>query len=211
VEDRRARDRHPSDVRIAIQAHQGTVRLPARILDVSPKGIGLRVGSALGPGAMVGVEVPGGSAESETVVLACVAHVRPHGEGEWVVGCSFTHDLSDEDFAAFRGEPAIPQPDRRESERFPCPFGASFEPVGSETTRSPARVLNLSLGGVALLADRPVPVGTVLSLELRGEGGPARHSLLACVVHLTTRPGGEWVLGCDFLHDLTEAQLRALL
>jgi hypothetical protein len=211
VEDRRARPRHYSDVATAIRLGEGQVRLPARVLNVSPGGAGVLVGAALEPGAVIAVEVPGGTAESSSVALACVVYVRPLGEGEWVAGCSFCKELSDEDFAAFAARPAPLETDLRSSERFSGNAEAAFELVGEESGRYTARVLNISLGGIALVADQPIEAGALLNLELHRTDGQAPRTLLACVVHVTTRPGNEWVLGCNFLNDLPEAELETLL
>ncbi len=211
VEDRRALARRPSDVVTAIQPPKGEARRPARVLDVSRGGVGLAVGEALEPGAVIGVEVPAGSGVSSSVALACVVHVQPHGEREWLLGCAFCQELSDDDLAAFGGKPVSPQPELRGAERFPCNVRASFQLVGQGSGRYSARVLNISLGGAGLLAERPVAVGALLNLELESADGGSQRTLLACVVHVATRPGNEWVLGCNFLHELPEADLQDLL
>src|SRR5437764_3575974 len=100
-EERRSRSRYPSDLATAVRPLDGEVRLPARVQDVSCGGVGLVVHQALEPGEVLGVEVPAAAGPSTSVVLACVVHVRPHGEGEWVLGCSFSEDLSGEDLVAF--------------------------------------------------------------------------------------------------------------
>jgi hypothetical protein len=211
TEDRRARRRRASGVVTAVRAKDGEVRLPARVLDVSPAGAGLAVPKALEPGAVIGVEVPGGTEQSSSVALACVVHVRPHGEGGWVLGCSFCQPLSEADYAAFGAREAPPEPDLRGCERFPCTVRASFELVGEKGGRREAGVLNVSLRGIGLRIGRPVPAGALLNLELESAAGGAHRTLLACVVHVTTHPDNEWILGCHFLHDLGEADLAALL
>jgi hypothetical protein len=212
AEDRRRRARCRSDLVTAIRARDGAVCWPARVLDVSPAGIALVVPGVLEPGEVLGIEVPGGAATACSVVLASVAHARPHGEGEWVLGCSFSEELSGADLGALGArEGQGSDLDLRASERMPCNVRAAFELVGDEPPdRHPARVLNLSLGGIGLLAERPVAAGALLNLELHGTDGPAHRTLLACVVHVSSRTDTEWVLGCSFIRELSEADLEAL-
>jgi hypothetical protein len=71
-------------------------------------------------------------------------------------------------------------------------------------------VQNLSARGAALVVGCPLTPGTILEFHLDDEcGGSTR--LLARVVRLATEPGCRWLVGCEFLAPLTEAQLAALL
>ena len=40
---------------------------------------------------------------------------------------------------------------------------------------------------------------------------PAKRTILACVVHVTTQASGEWALGCNFIRELSEEDLKALV
>jgi hypothetical protein len=212
ADERRTRTRCRSDVETAIRARDGTIRWPARVLDVSHAGAALVVPEMLEPGEVLGIEVPDSKGAVSSVVLASVAHVRPHGDGEWVLGCCFSEELSDADLDALGGRRGqTPTPDLRASERMPCNVRASFELLGDESSgRHAARVLDLSLGGIALAADRPIPAGALLNLEMHGADAAAGRTLLACVVHVRSRADKEWVLGCSFIRELSEADLAAL-
>ncbi len=213
IEDRRSRARCRSTAATAVRARDGAVCWPARVLDVSHSGIALVVPGVIEPGEVVGIEVPTGPGTAPSVVLASVANVRPGGEGEWVLGCCFSEELSDADLGVLRArEGETPPPDLRASERLPCNVRAAFELLGEEPPAcSPARVLNVSLGGIGLVADRPITAGSLLNLQLQRADGQAGCSLLACVVHVSNRTGNEWVLGCSFIRELSDADLAALL
>src|SRR5262249_57524342 len=86
--------------------------------------------------------------------------------------------------------------------------GERIKGTGGE--RWGAGVVNISANGIGLLLDRPVENGTLLSLALRSPTTHSSHTILACVVHVTSRPG-EWTVGCNFIRELSEADLKALL
>jgi hypothetical protein len=96
--------------------------------------------------------------------------------------------------------------------RFPCPAQAVFTVVGAEpTSPSQGLVLNISAGGIAMQVLMPRMVGELLSIELwRGEDRPVVHTL-ASVVRTTLERGGQRIVGCNFIHELTEEQVRRLL
>src|SRR5438034_303675 len=52
--------------------------------------------------------------------------------------------------------------------------------------------------------------GRALELEIESPTGHAARTILAAVVHVTTRPGNEWALGCNFIRELEPADLHAL-
>ncbi len=211
AEERRARARCRSEVATAVRARDGAVCWPARALDVSHAGIALVVPDLLEPGEVLGIEVPAENGAAPSVVLASVVHARQHGEGEWVLGCCFSEELSDADLGALGGSKEdTPVPDLRLFERVSCNVRAAFQLLDEEASvLHPARVLNISVGGIGLLADRPVAAGAVLNLTLHGAEGQSERTLLACVVHVSRRPNSEWVLGCSFIRELSEADLGA--
>ena len=74
-----------------------------------------------------------------------------------------------------------------------------------------ARVFNISVGGIGLLVKETVELGSLISLNLTPPGGGATRTILACVVHVVARAQNERLLGCNFIHELSEADLRVLL
>ena len=93
--------RHVSmETQVTPTSDAGGPSLSAHILNVSSGGIQLLVRWAFGPGDLLTVELPTHPGEPPVTVLACVAHSRPEGEMEWVVGCRFSAELGDADLAA---------------------------------------------------------------------------------------------------------------
>jgi hypothetical protein len=74
-----------------------------------------------------------------------------------------------------------------------------------------AWVLDLSLGGVGLLLQRPLENGLTLILHLRSDSRQQTYPLRARVVHASRQPDGDWVVGCEFEEPLTDDVLDALL
>jgi hypothetical protein len=81
--------------------------------------------------------------------------------------------------------------------------------MAGDQPRSEAKVLNISASGIGLLVGAATRTGTLLSLELLGPGGQA-SKVLACVVHAAPHDD-QWALGCNFIRELTEQELKALV
>src|SRR5207247_3438691 len=103
-------------------------------------------------------------------------------------------------------------PEQRGWERYPCAAGAVYQLVRSAqpSGRQPATVLNVSGGGVALQVNEALNVGDLLSVELRRDDR-AVLTALARVVRTTVLPGGERLVGCNFIDELPEEQITSLL
>ena len=129
------------------------------------------------------------------------------------VGCTFAAELSDEDLEPFGARRQRPHdPDQRGWVRFPCDAEAFYYPVNGTVPKPlPARAFNISPVGVGLLVPSEVPAGTLVSVELRSPRQPAALTIMASVVRVTGQPGGEWALGCNFIRELSEKELQALL
>ncbi|HJT79123.1 MAG TPA: hypothetical protein VJ739_18145, partial [Gemmataceae bacterium] len=56
-----------------------------------------------------------------------------------------------------------------------------------------------------------VETGALLSLDLLDNSGRLATTMLACVVHVTAEGEGRWALGCNFIRELSEQELSALL
>jgi hypothetical protein len=70
---------------------------------------------------------------------------------------------------------------------------------------------DISVIGLGLLLDRALDAGTLLYVELESSPEAAPVELLAHVVQNTATPEGDWLIGCEFVNRLDEADLRALL
>ncbi len=212
-EERRVWVRFPSGLETTLQPANGPdgPRLGARVRDVSRGGIHLVLDRPFEAGEMLSVELPAAEGQPPSTVLACVVRASEAEGGAWSVGCTFAAELGEDDLQAFRPHRVkAPVADQRQWVRFPCQAQATFQVVRAPAAPAPAEVLNVSASGIGLRAAADLQVGELLSLELRGVDRPALTTL-ACVVRVTTEPGGAQVLGCNFIGDLPDDDLRALV
>lgn len=182
------------------------------ICNISRGGIQMICSRRFEPGTLISVELPAARREEGLAVLACVIRAHPHGDSEWVMGCRFSSELNEPQLAAFGAARTRPSsPDPRSWSRFPCDAKAFYQRVnGPAEPHRPARVLNIAVGGVALLVEEPIAIGELLSAELHdGKGQPAL-TILACVVHAQTVSEGQ-ILGCNFIRELSDTDIQALL
>jgi hypothetical protein len=213
AEDRRVWVRFPSGLETTLQPASGPgggSRLGARVQNVSRGGIRLEVDRQFEAGELLTVELPAAEGLAPSTVLACVVWSAPADGGAWSVGCTFASELAEDDLRAFGARRVkAPVTDQRKWVRFPCQARATFQVVRAPTAPAAAEVLNISASGIGLRAAADLRVGELLSLELRGGDRPAM-TILACVVRVTAEPGGNQVLGCNFISELADDDLRAL-
>jgi hypothetical protein len=104
-----------------------------------------------------------------------------------------------------------PPPERRRAERhdlpriFHCRVTARGGALGPSAT-----ILDLSARGAGLLIGRSLEVGATVNLRFT-RAGAAPLAVEARIAYCTGGADGHWVLGCEFVRPLTEAQLDALL
>jgi hypothetical protein len=107
-------------------------------------------------------------------------------------------------------DPGPGETDRRASARYRTELEVTCRPAGDGPAEPlTGRVINISLGGIRLVADRRFDPGDLLSIELPGVEGRPTHTVLACVVHVSPLSHGEWTLGCNFSCELTDDDLAA--
>ena len=126
---------------------------------------------------MIAIDLPGGTPQSASVVLACVVYVRPRGEGEWGLGCTFAEELSDADLAAFGARRQKPDSaeDHRTWVRFVCDVKASCQRVNEGDKQAwPAAVINISANGIGL-SSTALETGTLLTSTRRRPKHSTRH------------------------------------
>lgn len=98
--------------------------------------------------------------------------------------------------------------ERRMRERYPSNLEIIYRPAGDGVEiRFTGRVRNISLGGINVVVNRRFEPGELLSVELPGVEGRPMNTVLACVIHVTPQPDGEWALGCNFARELTDEDL----
>lgn len=214
-DDRRLWVRYPADTPATVQLSQdgGPERVAARVRDISLGGANLSVDRPLRVGQLLTLELPTHGDEVE-FVLACVVRSAPEGEGRWSLGCVFSRELSHADLKRLAAEPTTPadDDDQRTWKRYDCALQAFYQKVGDpEAPQREAEVLNISSSGIGLVLTEAVEPGSLLHLDLVGKGGQPARSILACVVHSNRRAAGELAVGCNFIRELAEDELRALL
>jgi hypothetical protein len=75
----------------------------------------------------------------------------------------------------------------------------------------PARVLNLSTGGIGLVLETRLDLGRFVLVELVSASGLFSRLLLTRIVHLSNNVGGGYLLGGEFISQLPDGELRFLL
>jgi hypothetical protein len=200
------------NTRCAEVGDDGETGIAAQVADISHGGLKVIASCRFEPGTVLSVELPAVSGESSLAVLACVVRAQPHGDKDWAMGCRFSGELSDEQLQVFGASRTRPTPpDARSWSRFPCEAKAVYQRVGDrDISRRNARVLNISVAGMALLVEEEVAIGELLSTELHDATGKTVVTILACVVHVQTAEKGH-VLGCNFIRELNDADLKALV
>jgi len=107
------------------------------------------------------------------------------------------------------------QIERRAWVRYDSSLRASCKPRGTlKDAGWAAQVRNISLGGLGLLLQHRFRPGTPLLVELKNAAGEVLRMVPVRVVHATPFLRGNnpcWLLGCQFVHQLTDAELESLL
>lgn len=106
-------------------------------------------------------------------------------------------------------EPEIRKDDRRFWVRYPADLESSVQLADHPgEDRIPARIRDISRGGVNLLLEENYQPGQLLSLELPCTDESDRTlQMLACVVRNIPEPNGRYSLGCVFSRELSEDDL----
>ncbi len=102
--ERRAWVRYPAAIDGACQPLvQGSInqRWPARISNLSARGVGLILDTPIGVGSLISVELPRVRGADVRRLLARVVRVAAEGDGRWCLGCTFSIRLSDRELQEF--------------------------------------------------------------------------------------------------------------
>jgi len=213
-DERRIWVRHPSKVETRLQSVGNGVdtRLSARVRNVSKGGMLIFVDHAFEPGDMISMDLPCEESGTSESVLACVVHVTELESGGWALGCEFSEELP-RDHLIRLGAPRdkASTKDQRIARRYECPVHATYEVSEKEgKSERPVEVQNISLRGIGLVMREPIQTGSLLNLSLRGPHSKNVHRILACVVHVSHQPGQEWMVGCNFINELSDNDMQAL-
>jgi len=90
---------------------------------------------------------------------------------------------------------------------------ASYHPIAVPAVgpSCPARIWDLSLGGIALIVPHPYEVGALLAVVPEVLPQSLAPALEARVLYVTPHADGLWLAGCELVIPLSEDELRVLL
>jgi hypothetical protein len=185
----------------------------ARVRDLSTLGIGLLLPHQVELAALLEIELVRANGTLVRTVLARVIHVEEDGPRSWIVGCAFVSEVTDGEMGLFHAEAIRPKTkDNRRWIRFPCNVETvCYTCETSPGERRPARVLNISPGGIGLLLPCQFTRGTLLQFELPPDAQNTSRALLVRVARVMEQTPGMWFLGCEFAHRLEDGELQSLL
>lgn len=211
-DDRRHWERFPIDrdttVCIGVEGDESVV---GRILDVSRGGIRILLDCHVEPGTTVRIDISPESSDSRTQVLACVVHVTQGRDGRFTLGCNFSTELSNADLAGMGATHERPDGEQRAAPRLPVAGRATYGRVDSPEAPKTAAIHNISLTGVALIVSDELAPGTLLNVVLTDSVGRKVMTMVACVVYMTPQGNNKWLIGCNFVRDLYDEDLSALI
>lgn len=84
--------------------------------------------------------------------------------------------------------------------------------LGVLRKRWPVSVRDISRSGIGLIFNQPIEAGTLGELELQSSNRSVVKTLRLRIVHATQQPDGNcWHLGCVFVRELSDDELKILL
>jgi len=212
-DERRTWERYPADreatVRLGLNDDDDIV--VGRIQDISRGGIRLLLERSVEAGTMVRIELASEGAASQTVVLACVVHMKEGRDGRFSAGCNFSTELSDADLATLGVRRERSGADQRAFPRLPVAGKAIYSLVSEPGEMNSAEIHNISLTGVALIVGVELSAGALLNVVLMDSAGHKVMTIVACVVYLSALRESQWLAGCNFVRELYDEDVSALI
>lgn len=212
AEERRAAARYACDLESTCQPLSvvKTGSWSMRVLDLSATGIGIAMSRRFEVGAILTLNLETPDKTVSRTLYVRVVNVSATADGSWRMGCKLTGELGDDELRAFQTERVRPQePDCRAWVRFACDVETPCHEVGQPVSEPlMIRIVDISPGGLRLLAHRQFDEGTLLNVELPGtETG---KQVVVRVLHKKTLGSDLWLLGCEFAQVLSEDELHEL-
>lgn len=212
-DERRTHPRHEANLETTCRlVSDSSSGLRVRVRNVSRGGINFLVERKLEPGTLLRIDLPQGAGD-EASVLACVMHASLQSDGKFSIGCSFSDELGDADLNEFGAHKELaPTNDKRSWMRYSAHGQAEYlvlPPTGEPAKH--AEIANISPNGIGLLVNDKIQPGTMLDLLLKTKSGRDTFDVLACVVFLGNNQEGGWVIGCHFIRELEEKDLKLLV
>src|SRR5262249_2945047 len=112
---------------------------------------------------------------------------------------------------AARFAPAL-QGEDSASARHPCELPTTCQPPSGWGNKDPwpATIRDISTAGLSLALNRRFERGSGLAIELPGGDG-TYSTVLARVTSIWPHPESGWVLGCTFVSELSDEEVRSVL
>jgi hypothetical protein len=200
AEERRASARYAADLDAACRAVAAARpdAWRARVFNISAAGVGLVLGRRVEPGTLLALDLPNPASGCARTLMARIIHATPGPGGTWLVGGSFLRRLDADVLRAWSSGPARPgASDPGLWVRFPPELLALCRAHGAAAEEPwRARVLDVSPGGLSLIAPSAIMEGTYLAVDLAADG-PAARGWLVRVAQREAQPDGAWLLACD--------------
>jgi hypothetical protein len=107
---------------------------------------------------------------------------------------------------------SIQASERRAWVRYPRRLQSLWQVFGARAEEPwTADVQDISQTGIGLILQRAFPAASVLTVRLRTAAQKLSRTMLVRVRHCTALPDGQWLVGCTFVVQLTDEELRELL
>jgi hypothetical protein len=102
--------------------------------------------------------------------------------------------------------------ERRASTRYPCNLATSCRLIATLPGEPmPARIRNISVGGISLVLSQPFDSGSMLGLELRSMTRNIARMFQVTILYTIEHPSGDWISGARFVQPLSDEELKAFL
>jgi len=103
--------------------------------------------------------------------------------------------------------------ERRGFVRRLCKMEASCQPISQHRSEEswPARIRDLSEGGVGLFLNRRFEIGTLLILEMPNSDSKSPYLFLIRVARLVTLSKDKWFLGCTLNPEIDNDDVKTLV
>jgi c-di-GMP-binding flagellar brake protein YcgR len=96
-QDQRVWRRFTCDLKATYRIVRVTERTPApaKVVDISARGVGLQIDRAIQPGTVLSVDLQSTDGVSKLRIFACVVRVKEVNSREWTLGCNFIREIND--------------------------------------------------------------------------------------------------------------------
>jgi len=198
--DRRRAERFPSGQAAFCHPNSHPDTTPVQVKDVSTSGVGLVAVRRFERGTILVLQLAEISLQ-KILLLARVVHSIELPGGLWHTGCVFLSEVSEEEFAAFRGKGTHSAGNSSHAEVIlPERRIALCRPVGvGMLGRWTAEIREMSPDAIGLILSVPVEPGVQLHLEISPEGEEPTRTELVCGQRRELRPDGKWLLDCQVI------------